>query len=52
VQGQETNDYAEFRRLVGATNPDALRYLGVMIYGAKKKVSRIVGRYSLLRSQG
>lgn len=52
VQGQETNDYAEFQRLVSATNPDALRYLGVMIYGAKKKVSRIVGRYSLLRPQG
>jgi hypothetical protein len=50
VQGQETNDYAEFRRLVGATVAAELRYLGVMIYGARKTVSRIVGRYGLLRS--
>ena len=50
VQGQQTNDYAEFQRLVGETHPEVLRYLGVMIYGAKKKVSRVVGRYSLLRA--
>jgi len=50
VQGQQTNDYAEFRRLVSERDPTELQYLGVMIYGAKKKVSRIVGRYSLLRS--
>ncbi len=50
VQGQQTNDYAEFQRLVGETHPEVLRYLGIMIYGAKKKVSRVVGRYSLLRA--
>jgi hypothetical protein len=50
AQGQQTNDYAEFQRLVGETNADALCYLGVMIYGAKKKVSKIVGRYTLLRT--
>lgn len=50
AQGQQTTDYAEFRRLVRATEPGALRYVGVMIYGAKKKVSRLVGRYGLLRS--
>lgn len=49
VQGQETTDYAEFQHLVSKTDPSELRYLGVMIYGPKKKVSRIVGRYSLLR---
>jgi hypothetical protein len=49
VQGQQTNDYAEFQRLVRDIDSDALRYLGVMIYGTKKKVSRVVGRYSLLR---
>lgn len=49
AQGQQTNDYAEFRRLVRQTDPAELRYIGVMIYGTKKKVSRIVGRYSLLR---
>jgi len=51
VQGQQTTDYAEFRRLVSETNPEAIRYLGIMIYGPKKKVSRVVGRYSLLRSK-
>ena len=50
VQGQQTTDYAEFQRLVRATSPEALRYLGVMIYGSKKKVSRVVGRYSLLKA--
>jgi len=49
VQGQQTTDYAEFQRLVSETNPAELRYLGVMIYGAKKSVARIVGRYGLLR---
>jgi hypothetical protein len=51
AQGQQTNDYAEFRRMVGETAPDQLRYLGVMIYGEKKKVSRIVGKYGLLRDR-
>ena len=51
MQGQQTNDYAEFRRMVGETAPDQLRYLGVMVYGEKKKVSRIVGKYSLLRDR-
>lgn len=50
VQGQQTTDYGEFQRLVRETNPEALRYLGVMIYGTRKKVSRVVGRYSLLRA--
>lgn len=49
VQGQQTTNYEEFQRLVSRTDPAELRYLGVMIYGTKKKVSRIVGRYSLLR---
>lgn len=49
AQGQQTTDYAEFQRLVSAADPAGLRYLGVMIYGPKKKVSRIVGRYGLLR---
>jgi hypothetical protein len=34
---------------VSQTDRTELRYLGVMIYGTRKKVSRIVGRYSLLR---
>jgi hypothetical protein len=51
VQGQETTDYDEFRRRVSQTDPNALRYLGIMIYGTRKKVSRVVGRYSLLRAK-
>ncbi len=49
AQGQQTNDYAEFREMVRLTQPDELRYLGLMIYGEKKKLSRIVGRYELLK---
>jgi len=48
VQGQQTNDYAQFQNLVRATAPGDVRYLGVMIYGEKRKVARIVGRYRLL----
>jgi len=51
AQGQETNDYAEFRKMVGETAPDQIRYLGVMVYGERKKVSRIVGKYALLRDR-
>jgi hypothetical protein len=50
VQGQQTNDYAEFRRMVRETAPEAVRYLGVMLYGEKRKVSRVVGKYSLLKA--
>jgi hypothetical protein len=48
TQGQQTNDYAEFRKMVRETAPGDVHYLGVMVYGEKRKVSRIVGRYSLL----
>jgi hypothetical protein len=50
-QGQQTNDYVEFRRLVRETAPNDIRYLGVMICGGRKKVSRIVGRYRLFNGQ-
>jgi|SRR5579871_6284530 len=49
VQGQQTNDYGEFRRMMSVTTPDAIQYLGVMLFGTRKKVGRIVGKYSLLR---
>ncbi len=51
AQGQQTNDYAEFRRMLGETAPDQVRYLGVMVYGDRKKLSRIVGKYGLLRDR-
>ena len=49
TQGQQTNDYAEFRRLMSGTEPERVEYLGVMLLGGRKKVGRIVGKYSLLR---
>ena len=51
VQGQQTNNYGEFRQMMGETESDQVCYLGVMIYGEKKKVSRIVGKYKLLNDQ-
>jgi hypothetical protein len=48
VQGQQTTDYREFRRMVRETAPEGIRYLGVMFYGERKKVNRIAGRYRLL----
>jgi len=49
VQGQQTTDYAEFRRIMSSTLPESVAYLGVMLFGTRKKVGRIVGKYSLLR---
>jgi hypothetical protein len=48
VQGQQTTSYAEFQRMVRETAPQDVRYLGVMVYGERKKVNRIAGRYRLL----
>jgi hypothetical protein len=31
--GQQTTDYAEFQKMMSETPPDAVRYLGVMLYG-------------------
>lgn len=50
AQGQETTDYEAFRRMVAETPPEAIRYLGVMLYGEKKRVSRLVGKYRLLKA--
>jgi hypothetical protein len=49
VQGQETTDYVEFRRRVAAVDPAQLAYVGVGLYGARKPISRLVGRFPLLR---
>ncbi|SMF76906.1 Protein of unknown function [Tistlia consotensis] len=51
VQGQETTDYGRFRSLVAATAGAELRYLGVMLYGERRKVGRLVGRYRLLANE-
>ena len=48
-QGQQTTDYAKFGALVREVPTEALTYVGVGFYGARKSVGRIVGRFSLLR---
>ena len=47
--GQTTTDYALFQSMMRETAPDEVRYVGVMLYGERKKVSRVVGKYGLLR---
>jgi hypothetical protein len=49
VQGQETTDYVEFRRRVADVETAQLAYVGVGLYGARKAVGRLVGRFPLLR---
>jgi hypothetical protein len=51
IQGQQTTNYAEFLKLVGETAPEDVRYLGVMIYGERRRVNRVVGRYGLLKDR-
>jgi hypothetical protein len=49
AQGQLTTNYAEFMQMMSGTQPESIAYLGIMLFGTRKKVSRIVGKYSLLR---
>jgi hypothetical protein len=51
AQGQQTTHYGEFRRMMSETAPSQLRYVAVMIFGDRKKVGRIVGKYSLLKAE-
>ena len=48
-QGQQTTDYAKFGALVREVPTESLTYVGVGLYGARKAVGRIVGRFSLLK---
>lgn len=48
-QGQETTDYAAFRARVREVATEDLSYAGVGLYGSRKAVGRIVGRFPLLR---
>jgi hypothetical protein len=50
VQGQQTTNYGEFRGAVSKIATDEIEYVGIILYGDKKKVSRIVGKYPLLNS--
>jgi hypothetical protein len=48
-QGQQTTDYWKFGVLVREIPTDALTYVGVGLYGARKAIARIVGRFPLLK---
>jgi len=48
-QGQQTTDYAEFGARVREVPTEKLTYVGVGLYGPRKAVGRIVGRFSLLK---
>ncbi len=48
VQGQQTTDYAAFGRAVAEVETDALRYVGVGVFGPRKAVGKVIGKYSLL----
>lgn len=47
-QGQQTNDYAEFCARVAHLATEELSYVGIGIYGVRKAVGRIVGKFPLL----
>jgi hypothetical protein len=49
TQGQQTTDYAEIGARVGAIPTEDLTYVGIGIYGTRKTVGRIVGKFSLLK---
>jgi Protein of unknown function (DUF2000) len=48
-QGQETTDYVEFGARVREVSTEALTYVGVGLYGPRKDIGRIVGRFALLK---
>jgi hypothetical protein len=48
-QGQQTTDYAEFGARVAELSTEELTYVGVGLYGHRKAVGRIVGRFPLLK---
>lgn len=49
VQGQQTNDYEAFGLAVSRVETDQLHYVGVGVYGSRKDVGKIVGKYGLLK---
>jgi hypothetical protein len=46
---QQTNDYDEVRRLVAGVPTADLRYLGLLLYGPRRAVSRLTGNLALLK---
>jgi hypothetical protein len=51
VQGQQTTDYQAFGAAVARCETDALSYVGVGVYGSRKNVGKIVGKYGLLKDR-
>ena len=49
AQGQLTTDYAAFGAAVAAVATTDLTYVGVGIYGDRKAVGKLVGRFALLK---
>ena len=49
AQGQQTNDYAEFGARVREVPTAELSYVGIGLYGNRKAVRRVVGKFPLLR---
>ncbi|MEH3116384.1 MAG: DUF2000 domain-containing protein [Methylorubrum populi] len=48
-QGQETTDYEAFRSAVAELETNALTYVGVGVFGSRKAVGKVVGKFGLLR---
>jgi hypothetical protein len=48
-QGQQTNDYREFGVRVRAVPTEDLTYVGIGVYGPRKAVGKVVGKFSLLK---
>ena len=49
TEGQQTTDYAAFGAAVAAIPTKALTYVGLGLYGPRKAVGKLVGKYTLLR---
>jgi hypothetical protein len=49
VQGQQTNDYAQFRDSVASLATEELRYSAIAVVGQKKQVRSVTGALPLLR---
>jgi hypothetical protein len=47
VEGQQTTDYAAFRAAVSWVETAALQFVGIGLYGPRKAVGRVVGRFGL-----
>ncbi|MBZ9600865.1 DUF2000 domain-containing protein [Phyllobacterium chamaecytisi] len=49
IQGQQTNDYSAFGSAVALVETKELSYVGVGLYGSRKVVGKIVGKFGFLK---